>query len=247
MTSTNGHVVDKHILINFKDTTTGNTVDYVAYVSDWNDYLPLSGETLSGPMTVNGITAAKSNMIMSGTVIIQQTVTLNGNLIAENPPTFNNGLTVLECGFDLSTCSRYGVVFQFPVSFQQSLTNGSSDARADSTINDNLTLSGELTPDSLKLIQGSLTLSDRYASENVMITGATFDSSSIEASASESEYTLVTILALVSWTNFQFAPISDDSNTIRHKMNIQDPHQDKLNVFVDLQRSKLMFTLIQLD
>jgi hypothetical protein len=53
-----------------------------------------------------------------------------------------------------------------------------------------------------------------------MITGASFDASSIEASASESEYTLVTTLALVSWTNSQFAPISDGSNTITHKTNI---------------------------
>jgi hypothetical protein len=45
MTSTNGYVVDKHILINFKDETSGNTVDYVAYVSDLLDYLPLSGGT----------------------------------------------------------------------------------------------------------------------------------------------------------------------------------------------------------
>jgi hypothetical protein len=52
MTSTNGYVVDKHILINFKDKTSGNTVDYVAYMSDitslaaqMNNYLPLSGGT----------------------------------------------------------------------------------------------------------------------------------------------------------------------------------------------------------
>jgi hypothetical protein len=91
-------------------------------------------------------------MIVSGTVMIQQAITLNGDLTAENPATFNNGLTVTQGGFDLFTCSRNGVVFQFPVILQPSVTIGS-----DTSITGNLTLSGQIEADS-DLSKGQLRL-----------------------------------------------------------------------------------------
>jgi hypothetical protein len=112
-------------------------------------------------------------------------------------------------------------------------SNGAIGLTGDTSITGNLTISGELTPNSLNLIQGSLTLADNYASENVTITGATFDASSIEASTSESEYTLVKTLSLVSWTNSQFAPISDGSNTITHKTNIIGFKPEQIGCFCE--------------
>jgi hypothetical protein len=81
--------------------------------------------------------------------MIQQSTTLNDSLTAEAPATFNSGLTVLQGGFNLFVCSRSGIVFQYPVTFQQSLTVGSEDSKVDATINGNLTVNGTINGETI--------------------------------------------------------------------------------------------------
>jgi hypothetical protein len=56
---------------------------------------------------------------------------------------------VLQGGFSLFTCSRNGVVFQFPATFQQSLTIGSEASEADAAIHGNLTVSGTINGETI--------------------------------------------------------------------------------------------------
>jgi hypothetical protein len=96
-------VVDKYILIHFKDKMPNgiglNTVDYMAYMSDLNDYLPLIGGTITGSLNCStgfsSYSASISTSLYASTLELGDGLTVNnGGATIQGDSTVYGNLTV---------------------------------------------------------------------------------------------------------------------------------------------------------
>jgi hypothetical protein len=143
MTSTNGYIADKHILVHFKDKTTGNTVDYVAYMSNitslaaqLTNYLPLIGGTITGSLNCStGFSAysasISTSLYVSALELVDGLTVNNGGATIQGDSTVYGNLTVSG----IITASS-NVIISGTVMIQQATTlNGSLTAEAPATFN----------------------------------------------------------------------------------------------------------------